>query len=170
MNIMKIEELTTVYSGAREDLSTLVRELELALSAIRQSRIASIKSAVKRAIDARDDLHAAIEEAPEIFTKPRTRIFSGIKVGINKQRGKVVIDNEEKTIELIRKLLPEDQAELLIRIKEEVHKPSVYDLEARDLKRLGIKITADTDETLIKPVDGEVDKLVDALLKEAEEQ
>jgi len=77
----------------------------------------------------------------------------------------VTFADEAATINRIRQQLPTAQAELLIKRTEKVHKPGVYDLTAADLKRLGITIDADSDEVVIKPIDGEIDKLVDALLK-----
>ena len=40
-------------------------------------------------------------------------------------------------------------------------------LDARTLKRLGVSVTNDTDAPLIKSVDGDVEKLVAALIKSA---
>ena len=66
----------------------------------------------------------------------------------------------------IEKLLPEDQAELLIRTDKSVHKPGVYDLTAADLKRLGITIVGDGDEVVVKVAGSEIEKMVDALFKD----
>ena len=44
------------------------------------------------------------------------------------------------------------------------------DLLADELKKLGISVTEGGDAIFIKPVDSAVDKLVDALLKEATEE
>ena len=65
-------------------------------------------------------------------------------------------------------LLPKDQAELVIRVKESVHKPAVYDLTGGDLKRLGIKIDADTDEAIAKIAGEDIEHMVDALLTDDE--
>lgn len=168
MTLEQIEQLTATYGAARAKLATLVGELQTEIEAAKRRRIGAIKRAVAATADAHSSLHAAIDESPDLFEKPRTRSFHGVKVGITKQRGQVVIDDEEKTIERIRELLTKDQADLLIRTRESVHKPAVYDLVASDLKALGIKIEDDVDAVVIKPTDGEVDKLVNALLKEAE--
>ena len=42
-----------------------------------------------------------------------------------------------------------------------------YALDAKTLKRLGVSVTNDTDAPLIKSVDGDVEKLVSALIKSA---
>lgn len=164
----QIESKTKVYADKRAALSALVGDLHTEIETAKRKYITAIKQAVAEAADAYSELHAAIDESRELFDRPRTKTLYGVKVGIQKQRGEVVIDDEERTIELIRKQLPDTQVELLIRTRRYVHKPSCYDLTAADLKRLAIKIENDSDKVIIKPTDGEVDKLVNALLKDAE--
>lgn len=166
MNMQQIETLTAAYAAERDALAALVTDMNDAIEQVKRARLAAIKQAVQKARQAQDELHAAIEDGKALFDKPRTRTLHGIKIGITKQRGSVEFDDEAKVIDRIRAQLPKDQAELLIRVKESVHKPGVYDLTAGDLKRLGIRITADCDAVVIKAVDGEVDKLVSALLAE----
>lgn len=163
-----IEQHTRDYAEARAYLTGVITELQAELERIKHPVLPVIRQAVGRVAEAHARLFASIEAAPHLFTKPKTQTIDGVRVGYMKQRGQVVIEDEAKTIERIRKLLPAEQAELLIRIRESVHKPAVYDLTAGDLKRLGISLTDDEEAVLIKPVDTEVDKLVSALLKEAE--
>lgn len=168
MNMMQeIEQFAATYAAQRDALAALVTEMNDAIEQVKRARLAAIKQAVQKARQAQDELHAAIEAAPGLFEKPRTRTLHGIKIGFTKQRGSVEFDDEAKVIERIRSLLPKDQAELLIRVRESVHKPAVYDLTVADLKRLGIRVTADSDAVVLKSVDGEIDKLVSALLAEA---
>jgi arsenate reductase-like glutaredoxin family protein len=170
MNMQQIETLTAAYATERDELAVLVAEMNDAIEQVKRQRLAAIKQAVQKARQAQDELHAAIDEAPDLFKKPRTRTLHGVKVGLTKQKGSVEFDDEAKVIERIRAQLPKNQAELLIRVKESVHKPAVYDLAVADIKRLGIRITADCDAVVIKSVDSEVDKLVSALLSEAAQE
>lgn len=169
INMAEIEQQTRAYAEARAYLTGVITELQAELERLKHPVLPVIRSAVGKVAEAHARLYASIEAAPQLFTKPKTQTIDGVRVGYMKQRGQVVIEDEVKTIERIRKLLPAEQAELLIRIRESVHKPAVYDLTAGDLKRLGISVTDDEEAVLIKPVDTEVDKLVNALLKEAEE-
>lgn len=168
MEMKHIEDLTGEYAGARRELASYVESLQAELDAAKRRHLERIREAVSRVAGLHDRLRLALEAAPELFRKPRTRVLHGIKVGYTKQRGQVVIDDEAATVARIRRLLPAEQAELLIRVRESVDKPAVYDLSATDLKRLGIAITADTDAVVIRPTDSEVDKLVNALLAEIE--
>ena len=49
------------------------------------------------------------------------------------------------------------------------NKDALADMPAGDLKRIGIALTSTGDQVVVKPVDGEVDKIVTALLKEQAE-
>lgn len=168
MNMQEIESLTKTYAEARAYLTGVVAELQAELERVKHPVLPVIRGAVNDVSKAHDALKTALEISPELFDKPRTRTFHTVKVGYRKQAGKVEIPDEGKTIQRIETLLPEEQAELLIKTTKSVHKPSVSDLTAADLKRLGIRITDDTDEVVIKPVASDVDKLVNALLAEIE--
>lgn len=168
MTLQEIEQLTASYAKRRDTLSGLVGILAAELERTRRQSLPGIKRAIAGAADAHDKLRTAVAMAPALFERPRTRTFHGIKIGYSKQRGQVQFDDEPAVIARIRKLCPDEQCELLIRVRESVHRPAVYDLTAGDLKRLGIRITDDGDIVIIKPVDGEVDKLISALLKDAE--
>ncbi len=169
MALENIQKLADRYAATRNVLTEKVHLLQGEMEAVKRSKLTSIKKALAKAVEAHDQLHAAIEAHPELFSKPKTHTFTGIRVGYMKQKGKVTIPDEEDTIRRIREQLPKAQAELLISVKESVAKSGVADLTAKDLKRLGITVTADSDQVTIKPVDGSVDKLVNALLKEAEQ-
>ncbi len=164
-----IEEKTRVYADARDLLAARVQMLQEQIEQAKRAALPAIRKAVQAATEARDRLEADLQAAPELFKRPRTQTFAGVRVGYTKQKGKVAIADEDATIARIRKHLPDDQAELLIRVKESVDKTAVYNLEARDLKRLGITITDDTDAVVIKATDTEVDKLVNALLMDSEQ-
>lgn len=167
MHIHEIEKLTNAFAAARDKLAARVTELEAELDACKRRRMPAIKKAVAEAADAQAQLRIALSAAPHLFEKPKTQTFAGVRVGYMKQRGQVIIDDESAVIKRIREQLPVSQAELLIRVRESVHKPAVYDLTAGDLKRLGIRLEDDEDVVTVKPVDGEVDKLINAMLKEA---
>ncbi|MDT8428515.1 MAG: host-nuclease inhibitor Gam family protein [Pseudomonadales bacterium] len=168
VNLEQIEKLTRDYADARAALAELVAALQARLEELKRPALPQIRTAVRRTADQHAALHAALEQSPDLFSKPKTRTFSGVRVGYRKQPGRVEMDDEEAVIARIRKKLPDDQAELLIRRRESVYKQAVYDLSAADLKRLGISLSDDEDVVVIKAVDDEVDRLVSALLAEAE--
>lgn len=160
----EIEELTTRYAAAHDQVRDLVREIEARIARIKRESSARLHDAVKTLSARYGELYIALDGAKSQFETKKTRTFSGVKVGYLKLPGRVEIRDEEKTIALIRETVPKAQAELLIRARESVDKKACADLTAADLKRLGIRITDDTDVIVIKPTDSEIDKLVAALL------
>lgn len=159
-----IEILAKSYADAYARLSGDVETLENAIRDIKRKMLPIIKRHAAEAAEVKHLLEIEVADSSDLFRNPKTRIFHGVKVGITKSKGRVEWDAEEKVIERIEKLLPEDQAELLIRVKKSVHKPAVYDLIAADLKRLGIKIVGDGDDVVVKIAGTDIEKMVDALL------
>lgn len=169
MNLAEIEALAQAYAERYRELEGAVQALEDGVRTIKRKLLPTIKRLAEESAERKGALLAAVNDSRSLFEKPRTRLLAGVKVGVTKRRGKVVIDDEAATIRRIRELLPKDQAELVIRVEESVHKPAVYDLTAGDLKRLGIKVDADTDEAIAKIAGEDVEKLVDQLLGKGDE-
>jgi len=166
---MVIQHLTETYATARDELADIVAALQAEIDAAKAEALPGIRVAALRVAHAYRELHAVLArpDSAVLFNKPRTYTYYGTKIGLQKQKGKVEIDDEEKVIKRIREQLPKEQAELLIRVTESVHKPAVYDLVTSDLKRLGIRVADDEDVPVIKSVDSDVDKMVKAFLVKA---
>lgn len=164
MSSMKhIEQLAAQYADARAHLVDRAGALQRQRDAIDNDHLPGIRAAHAQLGEAQIALRDAIEAAPELFDKPKTRVLHGVKFGYQVFKGRVEFADEQATIARIRKLLPEDQQELMIRKVESVHKPAVNDLSAADLKRLAITVTPDQDRVIIKSTDTAVDKLIKAL-------
>ncbi len=164
MTLIEIEKLARLYADRYDELAQAVQAIEDGVRDIKRKMLPIVRRAAERAAERKGALVAAIESSPEHFERPRTHVLEGIKVGFQKRRGQVVVEDEAATVRRIRELLPKDQAELLVRVRESVHKPAVYDLIGSDLKRLGIKIEADTDEVVCKVAGEDIERMVDALL------
>ncbi len=162
-----ITALTREYAAAYHHLRSTLEALEETVRAVRKAHLDELRAATEAAGTVKATLHEALVEHPELFAgKRRTLTIEGIRIGWRKLKGKVVLHDEAATIARIREKVPTEQAELLIRVKETVHKPAVADLTAGDLKRLGIAIEEDSDEVVIKSIDSAMDKLLAALLAE----
>jgi len=156
----RMEELAERFARVRTELAAAATEAERELQDVRAKHADHIRCLLGKTIEYRTALEAMIAESTHLFDKPKTRVAYGIKFGLRKQRGKVEVSDQERTIARIRRLLPEEQAELLIRVQEEVDLQAVKDLQVGDLKRLGIGIVEDSDVPLVKAVDPDVDKLI----------
>lgn len=167
----EIEKLTKEYADARDSLSTTVRTLEEKIEALKRQYLPGIKRQVGIAAARRLDLKNAIEDGKNLFTRPRTVILHGIKVGLQKGKGKIEFDKTEmeRIVKLIEKHFPE-RVDDLVQTKKTPIKKALDKLTAAELKRLGIEVEDTGDTVVIKPTDSQIEKLVDRLLKEKDEE
>jgi len=169
--LAEIEKLTRNYADARENLSNTVRTLEEKIESLKRQYLPGIRRQVGIAAARKLDLKNAIESGKELFTRPRTVIFHGIKIGLQKGSGRIEYDKSEidRIVRLIEKHFPE-QADLLIRIKKTPIKKALGNLTVAELKKLGVFVEDTGDAVVIKPTDSQIEKLVDRLLKEKDEE
>ncbi len=165
MSMNEIELKAKAFHECRSLLAERVQNLRDEQEAIKRRLLTGIKNALARFRDAHAQLLELVESHPELFEKPKTRTLHNVRVGWVKQRGKLEIEDAERVVELIEKLLP-DQAAALIRTKKDPDKKALGELPARDLKRLGVRVTEDTEAPFVKPADDGIDKLLDALLSD----
>lgn len=161
--INDIETLAKSFSAARAELRDRVQRIKDEQEAIKRRLLQGVRNALDRAQNAHDELKAAITASPELFEKPKTRVMHGVRVGWMKQRGKLLWDSDQAVIDSLRKLLG-DEAEGYIRTTEKPLAARLAELPAKDLRRCHVTITDDTDAVVVKPADGDLDKLLNALI------
>lgn len=166
--LQEIESRAKLYAEAREKLAAIVTELNAGIAALKRNAMPQIKRALGSATVHHDRLRTLVELAPDLFVKPRTVVFHGIKVGYQKGKGKIEWQDPEQVVKLIHKHYP-DLCDTLIVTKETPAKAALTLLTASELRKIGVSSVDAGDEIVIKPTDSAVDKLVDALLKEATE-
>lgn len=167
MTMKTIEDLARDYAERRNSLADHVNAYTAELETLNQRLLPGIKRAVASADKARERLQALVADHPELFVKPKSVTFHGIRVGFKKGVGSIQWDDAAKVVSLIRKHFPE-QADVLVKITEAPVKNALAQLPAADLKKLGITVEETGDEAFIKPVAGDVEKFVAALLRGAE--
>lgn len=164
-----IEASTKRYADAAAVLRDALAELEDRRTELARKYLPLLKRQVTVARNARAALSAAIDASPELFVKPRTVTFHGVRVGFIKRKGRIEWSDADRVVELIRKNYPE-QFEVLVKTTQTPVRDALAQLSAADLKKLGISVVADSDEVLIKDASGEIEKLVEALLKDQPEE
>lgn len=165
LTLFQIENLAKMYALARNELARRVAAFADEVRAVERRKIPGIKTALASAEDAKGALVAAIQAAPQLFEKPRTQTFSGIRVGFAKGKGALDWDDDAQLVARIKKLMP-DQADVLIATKETPVANALKQLEAKELARLGVRFEEIGDYVFVKSSDGAVDKLVKKILKE----
>jgi DNA-directed RNA polymerase beta' subunit len=156
----KTKEYSECYSKLRDKISTLEDEV----NAVKKKHMSGIKKLASEVSEKYSELSIAIESNANLFEKPRTVIFHGIKVGMQKGKGKAEF-TDDKTIKLIRKHFPE-KADVLIDVIEKVSKTALNNLSIGDLKKIGVNVVEAQDVVFIKSTDSDIQKMVDALIAE----
>lgn len=165
MEMQEIEQRAKVFAAARDELAERLQALRDEQEAAKRRRLQGIRNSLARFTASHDELKQALEESRTLFIKPKTRVLHGIKVGWVKQKGKLIIGNPESVVRLIEKHFPDLKETLINTIKKPVV-AALQNMTAADLKRLGVSVANDTDAVVIKAADGELDKLIDALIND----
>jgi len=162
----EIAERTKRFAAAQELLAGILHTLREQTRALERKHLPKVKCAVELAGRARAELHAAVAGSPELFAQPRTRVFHGVKVGLQKGRGGVVFADADAVVSLIHEQFGE-AAVAYLRVKESPDVKMLAELPAPELARLGCRWEDAEDAVVIKSADSEVDKVASALLANA---
>ena len=169
MNMSDIDRLTQQYADAFQQLADSMARLDEDVRAVKRHHLPAIKPQIDAVTNHRNALHEAIAQNPQLFEKPRTVVLHGVKVGIQKGKGRLVIEDEQKTIRLIRRHMLADE-DMLIIVKESVSRAGLGKLPAAQLKKLAVSVTDAIDKVVIKPTQSDVEKAIDALIKDGLEE
>lgn len=158
-----ITNLCRTFAAARRALAQDVEAAQTEIDKVKAEHLEIISARTRDVAQVYDELFAAIEQSPGLFTKPRTQTLFGVKVGYAKGRGKISWKDRDQVVALIRKHLA-DQADLLIKTVEKPVKAALNGLPVSDLRRIGVTVVEAGDQVVIAPQDGDLDKMVAALL------
>jgi hypothetical protein len=163
--LKEIEELTEAFALERSFLLEHLRDMERAIQKVRKQYepVMSKRLEIVGAVHGR--LRVAIEANPELFERPKTVTFHGVKIGYQKQKGKIEWEDEASVIAKIKDLLP-NQADMFIATFESPIKTALEQLDAATLKRLGVSVVEAGDKVVIRPVDSAEEKALRELLKD----
>lgn len=164
-NLAEIEQKTTAYADSREGLNSLVWILNEEIAKLKDTHLPQIRAAAEHTANLKQELHAALSESKGLFTKPKTLIIMGIKVGFAKAKGTIAWDSAEMVVKRIKAMFTDSkERDLYIKTTEKPSKKTLQDLPVATLKKLGCTLNGSGDEVVITPTSNEIDKLVDALL------
>jgi len=165
--LREIEDTTRLLADNRELLKLRVEDLHIKIEELKRAHMKGIKEAAADTASTRIVLEQMISDSRHLFQKPKSLIFSGIRVGLKKGAGAVIFDDEALVIKRIKKIFNPADHETYIKTTEKVRKKPLEELDAATLKRLGVTLEGNGEVVLIKAVDSDVDKIVNAMLKEA---
>lgn len=168
MTIADIAGLCRAYAAARERLAETTEHIRALQRRTLRARLRGLRCRAAEVSAARGALRAAVAAHPELFARPRTRAFEGVKVGYRKMPGRIACD-EARTVARIRKLYPEREADL-VRVRENLDRAALRRLDSRTLAAIGVSIADVEDEIVIAAAGADIDRLVDAMLAEVEDK
>jgi len=168
----QIEKLAREYSVERGALVELVNELNNEMERAKRKYLGSIRRQVAKTKDAESALAAAIDRSRDLFVRPKTLVLHGVKCGLQKGKGGIAWEDEDFVLSRIEKLYADDAAmlEQLLIVKKRPRKEGLESLDVAALKKLGCTVVESGDQVVVKATDGEVDRLVAALLKDETEE
>ena len=108
-----IEQQAAAFAEARRQLTELVTKLNDKIEALLRNHMDALNAAVAGAAAEYDKLKTLIEAAPGLFTKPRTVVMHGVKLGYQKGKGGIEIADPDRTCELIHKHLHDIEDQLI---------------------------------------------------------
>ncbi len=161
----EIEALAESYRDNLDHLTTLVDDLEASLRSVRAARLPAIRQLAVFVRAARADLADAVALHGDLFERPRTRVLHGIRVGYAKSPGRVAFADATQVVRLIHHHLPA-KADSLIKTTETPLRNALAQLTVPELRILGCTLAETGDQVVVKPQDSDVEKIVQALLKE----
>jgi len=164
-DLLELDKQTRRFADAQDGLASLIRDLNDTIEIVKRQHFVEIKKAFSAAAQRKSELGAAIKDAPDLFEERKTMILHGIKIGIVKSKGKIEIDDEDRTVALIEKHFPA-LVESLIKVTKKPIKKELNDLPAADLRKIGVTVEEAGDVVVIKSAASEIDKLINALFKE----
>lgn len=167
-----LQQRAASLSALRDDLRDLLATMQAGIDTIKHGSLPAIRQLARRIAKQHAALAELIASNPELFAKPRSYVVDGLKFGLQKQKGRMSWDDDDKLCARIDKLAEEgvltaEQAELCVNVTYKPVAAALEQLDAKVLKRLGVTVTADTDAPLIKSVDSEIEKAVNAVIREA---
>jgi len=166
ITLEQIHQSAEAFAAARNCLIAAIQTYDDAVQLAKDKHWPGIRELAGDTAIVKNELANLIDHARDLFDDPRTISVDGIKLGLRKAKGSINFADEDKVIELIGKHFPERRDEF-IKTERFIKKKALETLSAADLKRIGVTVTADSDEVVIAPASGGVDKLVAAVLKEA---
>ncbi len=165
----QIEYMCEALRAEQDYLAGVVGKLNADLERAKQKHLKEIREAVSQVAAARIELKEYIEANPGLFDKPKTCVLHGIKVGLRKGKGIIEYDDENRVIGYIEKHFIDD-FDMLIKVSKKPVKSALAELDAADLRKMGVRVIDTGDEVVIKDTDTDIEKMVAAMIQEKERE
>lgn len=161
-----IEDLAEVLADNDAALAAAVTDCEAEIRAVQSRHADTIRLRADAVAAAKRELLTAIDAQRALFDRPKSRVLSGVKLGLRKGQDTLELGDESKLLARIHGLMPEKMA-VLVREKVEIVKSAVKALPAADLQKLGIRYVVGADEPFAAMDKSDAEKQAEAILSAA---
>ena len=163
LTLNQIEPLCASYDLECVKLEDMIGGLEADLEAVKQKHLAALKRQARVVANREAELHSAVEVSAGLFTKPRTHIMHGTKVGMASSIGSVVFEDEAQVVKLVEKHF-KNRFDELVKTEHTPRKDSLRQLTMAELAKLGCAVDGAGEVVIVKRVAGDVEKLINKLI------
>ena len=163
-SIKQMEPLCAAYDCECVELEIKIAMLEADLEVVKQKHLPGLKRQAAKLAGREAELYNAIENAPDLFVKPKTLVIAGTKIGFANSIGSVEFDDADYVVDQIEELLPE-RFDALVKTKYTPIKDALRELNDKDLGLLGCRVTGAGPTVVLKRVTGDVEKLIEKLIE-----
>lgn len=164
-----IEQATKDYHEALDELVAHKNELEDIIREEIRLKRPLLRRCVRKVRERRASLETLIDRNRGLFAKPKTRAFFGIRVGLRSTQASYDWPDDASLAKRIRSVMP-DQESTLIKVTETPIKDALKTLSESVLKKLGVGVSRGKDAVTVKPIAGDVDAAVEALLAPVDQE
>ena len=169
MTIEAIDQKAAEYKASCELVEKITQKAKDDIRRATKRHLTLLEKAVADKMEHEDELLELIEENASLFKKPKSRTIHEVQLGFRKQKGKLKIANEEKTIEKIKQHFKNEYLPTYIKTEEKALKNALEKLPGNLLKRLGVTLEDDTDKPFIKIKSNQVDDILNFMKLAAHE-
>lgn len=165
-NLKDLETAAKEFSIKSRVLRNIKESLDAEIDEVKSKYIEELKKASIEAGESYQMLLTLVESSEELFSDKKSMSINNVKFGYRKKAGTIEIDNETFTIDKLQELFP-DNSDMYLSKKISISKKALDSLTAAELKKIGVNVIQDSSEAFVKLTDDEVQKLIDALVKES---
>lgn len=167
LTLADIQQLTEDFADARNAMMAAGDALNVEMEALKQAHLPTLGHCAREATRRMNILYVALEHNRHLFATKgqKSKVFAGIKVGLNAGKAKVVSALSPEELHLLAFDVGLDP-DSLVKAEYSLRQSALNALADDQLAALQLTRIEGTDSPLVKPIDEAAAKIVDALIKE----
>ncbi len=168
MTLEDIQLLTEQFADARNEMMAAGDAMNMEMEAVKQAFVPALKTHAHDATRTMKTLYDAINANQHLFAikGQKTKVFAGIKVGLNSGKAKVVSALSAKDLYEKALTVGTVDPDTIVKVEYELRQSALNALSDELLPALKLTRKPAEDSPIVKPIDEAAAKIVDGLIKE----